>query len=148
MPIRSLRTLLHLLACVAVVACGDSRTAPELGSIILRLTTTGKRPDPDGFMVSVDGGTPQAVPANGTLQFQGVSPGTHTLAVGGAMWNCRLSATSVNVQAVPATEVNVSLTAHCPRILSNELLLATQEYGFSEGFARNAEKPRSVEVIH
>ena len=118
--------------CVALVGCGDSPSGPQSGSILLRLTTSGKRPDPDGFLARVDSGLPQAVPANGTVNFQVVAGGAHILTLDGVAWNCTLSATTMTVQVVPGTQATVSLTAHCPRILSNEVLFATEQFGFSE----------------
>ena len=135
MLIRSAAMLLGIVTCVALVGCGDSGdspTGPQTGSVLLRLTTTGKRPDPDGFLARVDGGVPQVVPVNGTVEFQALAGGAHILTLDGVAWNCTLSATTMNVQAVPGTQTSVSLTAHCPRILSNEVLFATEQYGFVE----------------
>ena len=45
----------------------DITCRPRTGTIVISTTTTGPRPDPDGYAASVDGGGGQAIASNGTL---------------------------------------------------------------------------------
>jgi Tol biopolymer transport system component len=132
MPNRRIAPFSCFVTCLVFAGCGETASGPETGSISLQVETRGKRPDPDGYLVSVDGNAALAVPANGTAQFHALPAGEHTLAVSGAMWNCTLSQTTFNVQVRSDERTNVSLLVHCPRVLSNELVFATEQYGFSE----------------
>ncbi len=68
--------------------------------------TTGLDPDPDGYTVSVGGGSPQFVAANGITMLSRMQPGVYSVALGGIRSNC--SATSE--QVVQVTVTNRALT--------------------------------------
>jgi hypothetical protein len=73
---------------------GADLTGPPAGSLQVTVATAGPEPDPDGYAVSVDGGAPRAVGANGTLLLEGLSVGTHAVDLSGLAPNCNPTAGS------------------------------------------------------
>ena len=61
-----------------VTACSDDTTEPRTGGLELSITTTGRDFDQDGYAVTVDAGSSQPVPINGTLSIPALSAGEHT----------------------------------------------------------------------
>jgi probable HAF family extracellular repeat protein len=60
------------------------------GSLEITTATKGAKPDPDGYTVSVDQGTPQAIGAAATVAVPALKPGSHTVALAGIATNCRV----------------------------------------------------------
>src|SRR5204863_323239 len=48
--------------------------------------------DPDGYTIQVDAGTAQALAVNGTIRFEGLQGGSHTVTLAGAATNCPVAA--------------------------------------------------------
>ncbi len=69
--------LTFAVSCVAVTGVIEVTTA-----------TTGLDLDPNGYTVQVDGGSPQALPTNGTTRLPGFAAGNHSVTVAGAAGNC------------------------------------------------------------
>ena len=104
-------------------ACGGDSSgppAPTTGTLDFHFVTTGSDIDADGFLLSVDGATPQAVPANGTLQLT-MEHGGHSIAISGNAFNCDVNApAAASVTASATTAVTVQGT--CTPYLSNVIL--------------------------
>ena len=58
-------------AAFAVTCAGTT------GTIQATATTSGESPDPDGYALSVDGGTPQPIAPDAPLTIPNVAPGDH-----------------------------------------------------------------------
>jgi Tol biopolymer transport system component len=84
------------------------------GSIRVSVTSSGDTPDPDGYIIQLDGGPQeQRIPVNGTLSFDGVAAGTHTVELLDASSHCSMAeppARSVSVAAGGSSEVGFLLT--------------------------------------
>jgi Tol biopolymer transport system component len=107
-------------ALVVLAACGDGNgggggiTEPTTGSVRMAVTTTGRVLDRDGYTLSVDGGTPAVVPANYTLIVAGLTPGAHTVTLGGIAENCQAAgSTTLTVQVVPGQAAPAELAVQC-----------------------------------
>lgn len=106
-------------ALVALAACSDGKdgggiTEPTTGSAQVTVTTTGRVLDRDGYTLSVDGGTPSAVPINHTLSVAGLTPGTHTLTFAGVAENCQPTGSATQtVQVVAGAAAAVQLAVQC-----------------------------------
>src|SRR6266545_4131229 len=91
--------------CVALTAlgCGGSESmGPFRGTVQVTATTTGVNLDPDGYMVSLDGGTAQPLSINGAMvTFTRVNDGSHLVTLSGVAPNCGVS--GPNWQAVSMT---------------------------------------------
>src|SRR5262249_3200766 len=90
-------TMLHYKARVAglVMACaalgcggGAGLTEPPTGGLEIATGPTGESPDPDGYFVSIDGGTAEAIAVAGTLAKSDVTQGNHTVELSGVDGNC------------------------------------------------------------
>jgi hypothetical protein len=72
------------------------------GSLTVTTSTTGVSLDLDGYTVTVDGTTSQPVSNNGTVTFNGLSPGSHSVALSGVAANCTVSGGTSQTVTVPA----------------------------------------------
>jgi hypothetical protein len=76
------------------------------------VATDGIDLDPDGYGVAVDGALPVAIPVNGTVSITRLTPGSHTVDLGGIVGNCPGGTTSrtVTLGAGEVAQVNFALT--------------------------------------
>ena len=91
---------------VAPVAFTISCTAlpPSTGSIAITTATTGTDQDADGYTVTIDNGSPGAVGTSASVTVPGLSPGPHTVRLGGLAANCTPQGENPRTVAVTAGE--------------------------------------------
>ena len=92
--IRWLGGLIALSLPFAAASCGDDNggTSPSTtGNLEVSAITTGSNLD-DGYTVSVDSGTPQAIGANGTVTISNLTAGSHSVELAGIQANCTVDA--------------------------------------------------------
>jgi hypothetical protein len=99
------------------------------GSLTVTTSTTGLSLDLDGYTVTVDGTTSQTVSNNGSVTFNGLSAGGHTVALSGVAANCTVSGGTSQTVTVPAggtasAAFSVSCTA-----LPGDLTVSTSTSG-------------------
>ena len=84
------------------------------GAINVSVTSSGDTPDPDGYLIQLDGGPQgQRIPINGTLSFDGVARGTHTVELLDASSHCSIAEArvrSVTIVAGGSSELSFTLT--------------------------------------
>jgi hypothetical protein len=103
--------VLALAFAASWIGCGGGAAdlaGPEPGTLDVTIATTGPEPDADGYTLSIDGGTPETVEANGSRHLEGVVPGTHSVTLEGLAGNCTLAnngTTSVEVASGEAAGV-------------------------------------------
>ena len=68
------------------VLCGETTHR----GLRIEVSTGGEDPDPDGYTVSVDGGTPIPIATDGSLTLTDLTPGEHTIQIDGLDGNCSL----------------------------------------------------------
>jgi len=78
-----------------------SCTTPP-GNLTVSTSTTGSSLDPDGYTVTVDGGSPQAIGINASVSYTNLSAGTHTVAISGVAANCSVSGGTSQTVNVPS----------------------------------------------
>jgi hypothetical protein len=79
------------LAAGALAACSeDAITKVEFGSASVSIATTGTPSVPDGYSLTLDGGTPLPVKQNDQVALPGLKLGTHHVGLGGLPDNCVL----------------------------------------------------------
>ena len=119
-----------LLSSLFFSACGADSTAPPgatTGSLEFNVATTGTDIDTDGFVLTVDGGLPQAVSTNGTLSLT-TTGGSHTVAISGFAFNCDVAApTSASVVAGSTTRVDIRAT--CTPFLRGAIIFTSDQMG-------------------
>ncbi|HEU4382143.1 MAG TPA: hypothetical protein VFR85_01470 [Anaeromyxobacteraceae bacterium] len=88
--------------------------APTTGSLLVSVVTTGQDPDPDGYVLRIDGGVPLPVQPNDSVAVPVLTPGTHTVAIEGLAANCAVAGVSTVQVAVAAGETALAaFTVEC-----------------------------------
>ena len=115
--LRSPLALLPVLA-MAALACGGGGdiAGPTTGTLEVSSSTSGSQPDGDGYSVQMDAQPAQTLGPASTLRSTEVTPGLHTLLLGGVAANCTIEGDNprtVNVIAgqTASTVFAVSCTA-------------------------------------
>jgi WD40 repeat protein len=123
------------------VTCGASATT---GSIRATVATSGADLDPDGYTVSVDGGTPQAVPATGEVTFTNIAAGTRSVQLSGVAANCTVTGANprpvdvaAGATAAVAFEVTCAAPPPPPPTGSRILFLSTRDDPKTEIYSAN-----------
>lgn len=115
-----------------VAATAFSVGCVSQGEVYVSTSTTGVDLDADGYTVTVDGGTSQAVPANGSVTFTAVPSGSHTVALSGIAGNCAVSGSNpqtVTVTAGAAAPASFSLSCAPTGSGSGKLTVKTSTTG-------------------
>lgn len=91
------------------VAC-----ATTLGALSITVTTTGPDTDPDGYTVQVDQGPAQPIATNGTVTLLDVTPGSHTVELGGVEVGCGVTGENPRaVEIVAGQAATVAFAVAC-----------------------------------
>ena len=112
---RRVRILNHrlILAAALVAGCKDT-TAPTPGRLQVSATTSGADLDPDGYLVSVDGGAALAIGTNGTISMPGLPPGDHAVRLNGVAPNCSVDGVNPRtVTVVAGATMEISFLLLC-----------------------------------
>jgi hypothetical protein len=88
--------------------------APSNGGIQVTVATSGAQPDPDGYSISVDGGTAQSIQANASQTIENLPPGSHSVRLAGLAQNCSVSDNPRSVNVVAGQNATVSFQVSCP----------------------------------
>jgi Tol biopolymer transport system component len=114
------------------VTCGSST-----GSIQVTSSTTGANLDSDGYTLTVDIEAAQDLGSNATLALDGLSAGTHVLALTGVAGNCHLDGENPRtVEVVPGATPAVTFAVSC---LAGDALIA---------FGSNAFRLQAIFVVN
>ena len=95
------------------VSCSQIVTT---GTLVVATSTTGSDLDPDGYLVSVDGGPGQPIGVNGTLNVPNLTAGSHTVSLSGVASNCTVSANPQSVTIAAAGTTSLSFAVSCAAI--------------------------------
>src|SRR5438046_9900966 len=71
------------------------------GNLTVSASTSGSSLDPDGYTVTVDGGSPQPLAINGSVSYTNLTAGNHTVAISGVASTCTVSGSSSRTVNVP-----------------------------------------------
>jgi hypothetical protein len=106
--------------------CNNEVTSPQTGAAQVTIATAGADLDPDGYVISVDGGIPLAIPVNGRATIVGLKVGSHSLALGGMATNCALSgANPRSVNVVAGDTAQLVFAVSCTAITTTGALQVT-----------------------
>jgi len=97
----------YLIACMAIT-----------GSIQVTTSTTGARPDPDGYLVSVGNGTQVLMGINDTHLFAGLAPGSYQVHMTAIAANCTQYLPDQVTAVVEASgyPLEITLPVDCPEV--------------------------------
>lgn len=133
-----------LLSAAILPACKDA-TSPTTGTISVDVATTGVDIDPDGYLLSVDGGAAQVIPANGSVSWTG-GDGAHTLAISGLGFNCDLTAPVAAANVTLGETTRIAIGASCSPYLRGAIVYASEEFGFPEIMVMRADGSRRARL--
>jgi TolB protein len=86
----------------------------QVGTLTITAATTGSPADPDGYTVSLDGGSAQAIGINATLTLEDVAAGSHSVQLGGLAGNCSVSGSNpAPVTVVAGSTASSSFSVVC-----------------------------------
>jgi hypothetical protein len=130
-----LKPVLCLVAAALTASCtsgteaGGTSSNQTLGAIAVTSVTTGKSPDPNGYLIAVDQGIPVEIASSGTAIVASLGIGRHDLNISDVASNCSLegpATRSVSVRGADTVPVGfgVSCTA-----LSGELVVSVETNG-------------------
>ena len=78
--------------------------AAGTGTLVVTIESSGQPADPSGYTVSVDGGAPVAIGVDATRTFDELTPGVHTVTLGGLAGNCLVQGQNPRSATVAASE--------------------------------------------
>ena len=112
---------------LALVACqGDDVTSPEVGTLDVTTTTSGSEPDPDGYILTVDGSAVNIGPG-ATVSIPDLTAGEHQLALADVAANCRGdTANPSRAMVAQGQRTSVTFRIECTATVGTlELVVAT-----------------------
>jgi len=127
-----------LVGTLILWGCGDDLTAPRTGSIEVTSTTTGDLPDADGYMLTIDGGTPLALGSNSRVTLSQVMAGDHQLELTGLAANCVTNGPNPRPLVLPGgsnTQVTFEVECHTPSGRIHLLATTRGEDPDADGYA-------------
>jgi hypothetical protein len=87
---------------------------PSTGALEIITTTTGSDPDPDGYSLRLDTGTPQPISSNATLTLVNLTAAQHSVRLLGMAANCSLTGANPAQVSVPVGgTATVSFSVTC-----------------------------------
>lgn len=102
-----------MAAAAAIPFTTGTTTFTETGNVRVVTTTSGERPDPDGYTFLGFANQPMTIGPVDTLLLTGLPIGEHVVGLGGLAINCRPAATNpswVTVTARQTTEIEFAVT--------------------------------------
>jgi hypothetical protein len=102
-----------------------SATPPETGDLTVSASTTGGTPDPNGYIVTVNGGQSHAITINGSTTYTSLVVGSYTVQLGDMASNCTVSGGSSHTVNVTANQTTTeSFAVNCPSPPATRLLFS------------------------
>jgi hypothetical protein len=98
----SSRLLCSIANSLLLLGCSDNGTGVEVPALQVTASTTGSDLDPDGYIITVDGGRDRPIAANGPLTVASLSPGDHQVQLSGVAANCQVQGDNPRTVTVSA----------------------------------------------
>jgi Tol biopolymer transport system component len=90
-----------------------SAGTPTSGSIKVTTATSGAALDPNGYTVSVDGGSPRTIGVNESVTLENISTGDHSVALAGAASNCTVADNPRTTTVTAGNTAQVAFQVNC-----------------------------------
>ena len=99
------------------------------GSLVITATTTGEDVDPDGYTVTVNGGTGQPLATNGTNTLNNIPAGPRSIHLSGVANNCTVAGDNPRTATVPVNgTVQVDFVVTCV-LITGDIVVITSTIG-------------------
>lgn len=110
------------------------------GTLAAVITTSGPDPDPDGYIMSVDGLQGSGVDANDTLYVGGLEERSHKAELKELSSNCYVSGSNPQAMNITATDTTyVTFDVRCRHVLNNTIMFSSYRDGDAEIYLMNAD---------
>ncbi len=118
----------------AVIGCGSDdpnlAPTPTITTLLVVTSIEGFPLDPDGFDVSVDGGTPARMAVNDTAVFPAIAAGDHLVTLTGISGDCNVRGSNPRTVKSPAgATVQTTFALLCGAPGTGRLIVKTFTYG-------------------
>jgi hypothetical protein len=95
-------------------AISCAATSPPTGDLTVSTSTTGSNPDADGYTLTLDENSTQAIGTNASTTFTGLAAGSHTVVLSGVAANCSATnGTSHTVSVTAGSTASTSFAVSC-----------------------------------
>ena len=128
-------------------------SSPATGNLTVSTSTTGANLDPNGYTVTVDGGSPQAIGINASVSYLNLTAGNHTVAISGVAANCTVSGGTSRTVSVPSggtATTTFSVSCNAPPVVNagpDQTAVTGLLYSFSPSFTdANNDGPWSYRI--
>ena len=101
---------------ISVLGCGqgEALSGPTPPALLVTTASGGDATDPDGYTIAIDGRTPTSIGTRDSLLESSVTPGIHTVDLGGLAVGCAVEeGSSRSVTATVGATVKVDFTVTC-----------------------------------
>jgi Tol biopolymer transport system component len=111
------------------------------GSLEVTTITTGSLPDPDGYTLSLDAGTAQAIGINATVTLGNLAAGPHSVALSGVAPNCQVAGDNPRaITVTTGTTVTATFSIACHLTQGSKIaFLRRNSDGSSDIFVMNTD---------
>ena len=117
---------------LATVLTLNPAASAATGTLTASTSTTGSGLDPDGYTVTVDGGSPQAIGINASVSYANLNAGSHSVALSGVAANCTVTGGTTQTVTVPAGgTVTAAFAVSCSAATTGNLTVSTSTTGSS-----------------
>ena len=127
--------------------------SPATGNLTVSTSTTGANLDPNGYTITVDGGSPQAIGINASVSYLNLTAGNHTVAISGVAANCTVSGGTSRTVSVPSggtATTTFSVSCNAPPVVNagpDQTAVTGLLYSFSPSFTdANNDGPWSYRI--
>ncbi len=108
------RTVITTITIAGIAGCSSSDSPEQTGAIKVSVTTTGTISDPDGYSVTIAGGTAQPLTPNGSITVADLDAGSYAVELTGVASPCVVgNANPSTVQVVAGEEAQAVFTVTC-----------------------------------
>ena len=106
---------------------GGEPPPPSTGDLTVTTTTTGSAIDPDGYTVTLDASDSRPIPANGSVTYDDLAIGSHTVTLSGVASNCTVSGGNSRTVTVSAgATASASFAVSCAAAPATRLAFTVQ----------------------
>jgi Tol biopolymer transport system component len=123
-------TAAFAIACTALPA--------NSGTLQITTVTSGSNPDPDGYTVAIDGGTPQSISLSATLTISGIAMGPHVVTLGGIAPNCGVEgANPIGITITTGQTASADFTISCTVPAASQIVFISDQGAISDVYIVN-----------
>jgi hypothetical protein len=99
---------------VTTLALNAATSGSSTGDLTATASTSGSDIDPNGYIVTVDGGANQSIGVNQSVTFTALPAGSHSVALSGLATNCAVSGENPQTVSVPSGgTATAAFTVNC-----------------------------------